>query len=115
MLDCRGARRPQQCAEIPWGGKRLIVGGAHGALPVMDEVLAEAKGCGIEVIVTPTVDVCQVLEEVKKGQALRHPALHVLTAESVEIPGIAISLTERRNMVLWCCQDGFLTHVHKYL
>ena len=27
--------------EIPWGGKRLIVGtGAHGALPVMDEVLA---------------------------------------------------------------------------
>src|SRR5437016_6000847 len=30
--------------EIPWGGKRLIVGtGAHGALPVMDEGLAEAK------------------------------------------------------------------------
>ena len=30
--------------EIPWAGKRLIVGtGAHGALPVMDEVLAEAK------------------------------------------------------------------------
>src|SRR5437868_11504158 len=37
--------------EIPWGGKRLIVGtGAHGALPVMDEVLAEAKRRGIEVI-----------------------------------------------------------------
>jgi hypothetical protein len=30
--------------EIPWGGKRLLVGtGAHGALPVMYEVLAEAK------------------------------------------------------------------------
>jgi hypothetical protein len=30
--------------EIPWGGKRLIIGtGAHGALPLMDEVLAEAK------------------------------------------------------------------------
>jgi hypothetical protein len=31
--------------EIPWGGKRLIIGtGADGALPVMDEVLAEANG-----------------------------------------------------------------------
>ncbi len=33
----------------------------------------------------------------------------------VEIPGIAIFLAERRNMVLRCFQDGFLTHVHKYL
>ena len=33
--------------EIPWGGKRLIVGtGARGALPVLDEVLAEAKRRG---------------------------------------------------------------------
>src|SRR5262249_39989145 len=30
--------------KIPWGGQRLIIGtGAHGALPVMDEVLAEAR------------------------------------------------------------------------
>src|SRR5438132_10302852 len=37
--------------EIPWGGKQLIVGtGAHGALPVMDEVLAEAKRRGIDVM-----------------------------------------------------------------
>jgi hypothetical protein len=56
--------------EIPWGGKRLIVGtGAHGALPVMDEVLGEAKRRGIEVIAAPTLDVCQLLEEVKKDQA----------------------------------------------
>src|SRR5436190_21929753 len=33
----------------------------------------------------------------------------------VEIPGIAICLAERRNMVLRCFQDGFLGHVHKYL
>jgi hypothetical protein len=33
----------------------------------------------------------------------------------VEIPGIAICLAERRNMVLRCIQDGFLAHVHKYL
>jgi hypothetical protein len=56
--------------EIPWGGKRLIVGtGAHGALPVMDEVLAEAKRRGIEVISAPTSEVCELLGEVKKGQA----------------------------------------------
>ena len=56
--------------NIPWGGKQLIVGtGAHGALPVMDEVLAEAKRRGVEVIVKPTLEACQLLEEVKKGQA----------------------------------------------
>ncbi len=56
--------------EIPWGGKRLIVGtGAHGALPLMDEVLAEAKRRGIEVIAAPTLKACELLEEVKKGQA----------------------------------------------
>ena len=61
--------------EIPWGGKRLLVGtGAHGALPVMDEVLVEAKRRGIEVIAAPTVEVCEQLAEVKKGQA--HAILH---------------------------------------
>src|SRR5207244_10232294 len=66
--------------EIPWGGKRLIVGtGAHGALPVMDEVLAEAKRRGIEVISAPTSEVCELLEEVKKGQAYAILALHLLT------------------------------------
>src|SRR5678815_1477724 len=61
--------------EIPWGGKRLMVGtGAHGALPVMDEVLTEAKRRGIEVIAAPTVEVCQLLDEVKKSQA--HALLH---------------------------------------
>jgi len=56
--------------EIPWGGKRQFVGtGAHGALPVMDEVLAEAMRRGIEVISAPTSEVCELLEEVKKGQA----------------------------------------------
>jgi hypothetical protein len=68
--------------EIPWGGKRLLVGtGAHGALPVMDEVLVEAKRRGIEVIAAPTVEICELLEEVKKGQAHANPALHVLTAD----------------------------------
>jgi hypothetical protein len=56
--------------EIPWGGNRLMVGtGAHGLLPVMDEVLAEAKRRGIEVIAAPTLQICQLLEDVKRGQA----------------------------------------------
>jgi len=56
--------------EIPWGGKQLLVGtGAHGALPVTDEVVVEAKRRGIEVIAAPTAEVCELLEEVKKGQA----------------------------------------------
>ena len=37
--------------KIPWGGKRLLI------------------GTGIEVIAVPTVEVCELLEEVKKGQA----------------------------------------------
>jgi len=56
--------------EIPWGGKRLIVGtGAYGALPVMNEIRAEAKQRGIDIIAAPTPDMCQLLEEVNKGQA----------------------------------------------
>jgi hypothetical protein len=56
--------------EIPWGGKRLMVGtGAYGSLPVMDEVLVEAKRRGIEVIEAPTREVCKLLDEVRKGQA----------------------------------------------
>src|ERR1700745_3881071 len=56
--------------EIPWGGKRLIVGtGAHGALPLMDEVLAGAKRRGIEVVAEATGGAGHLLEEVKKGQA----------------------------------------------
>ena len=43
--------------------------GAHGALPVMDEVLAEAKRRRIKVIAAPTLEACKLLEEVKKGQA----------------------------------------------
>jgi hypothetical protein len=41
--------------EIPWGGKRLIIGtGAYGSLPVMPEVRAEAARRGIELVEAPT-------------------------------------------------------------
>jgi hypothetical protein len=55
--------------EIPWGGKQLIVGtGVHGALPITDEVLAEAKRRGVKLTTAPTSEVCRLLEDVKKGQ-----------------------------------------------
>jgi hypothetical protein len=35
----------------------------------MEEVLAEARRRGVEVTAAPTSQACQLLEEVKKGQA----------------------------------------------
>src|SRR5438128_11976939 len=56
--------------EIPWGGKRLVVGtGAHGALQVMEEDLEEAKRRGIEVLGATASEVCEMLEEVQQRQA----------------------------------------------
>ena len=55
--------------EIPGEVSGSLWEPAHGALPLMNEVLAEAKRRGIEVIAAPTLEACQLLEEVKKGQA----------------------------------------------
>ena len=47
---------------IPWSGGRLVIGtGATGALPVMPEVLAEARRRGIEVVALPTAAACELL------------------------------------------------------
>ncbi|MGH7491149.1 MAG: MTH938/NDUFAF3 family protein [bacterium] len=61
--------------EIPWGGKRLIVGtGAYGKLPIMHEVLDEAKQRGIEIVAVLTDEACRLVstEEGKKVRALLH-------------------------------------------
>jgi hypothetical protein len=48
--------------QLPWGRQRLIVGsGMHGALPVMDEVKREAEDRGIELLVLPTPDACELI------------------------------------------------------
>src|ERR1700756_1666857 len=48
--------------EIPWKCERLIVGaGAHGALPVMDEVREEAARRKVELVVVPTPDALNIL------------------------------------------------------
>jgi hypothetical protein len=81
--------------EIPWRGKRLIVGtGAQGALPVMDEVLAEAKRRGIEVIAASTLEVCQLLEEVKRG---RHTLSCIARANGGLEDGIGLKMWPSAN------------------
>jgi hypothetical protein len=50
--------------DIPWNCKRLVIGtGMAGRLPVMDEVVAEAKRRGVELILRPTPEAVRLLEE----------------------------------------------------
>jgi hypothetical protein len=50
--------------EIPWGGKRLIIGtGAHGDLPIWPDVREEAARRGIEIEALPTVEACKLLKD----------------------------------------------------
>ena len=48
--------------DIPWKCRRLVVGtGAHGSLPVMEEVRREAKERGVELFVLPTAQAIEML------------------------------------------------------
>jgi hypothetical protein len=61
--------------EIPWGGKRLIVGtGANGSLPIMPEVRAEAERRGVELVAVPTEQALRMLSkgEAKEARAVLH-------------------------------------------
>ena len=50
--------------DIPWSTPRLIIGtGADGQLPVMDEVYAEAKRRGVEIVARPTKEACVLLSK----------------------------------------------------
>ncbi len=49
--------------EIPWECCKLVIGtGMHGAMPVLDEVMREAKRRNVEVVILPTAKAIQVLE-----------------------------------------------------
>ncbi|MBV8074757.1 MAG: hypothetical protein JO284_00055 [Planctomycetaceae bacterium] len=49
---------------IPWGCKRLVIGtGMFGRLPVMEEVLEEARGRGVELVICTTPEAVQKLKE----------------------------------------------------
>jgi len=55
---------PLSLAEnIPWDCKTLIIGtGESGALPVLDEVKAEAENRGVTLIIMKTEEACRELE-----------------------------------------------------
>jgi hypothetical protein len=62
--------------EIPWTGRRLIVGtGAYGSLPIMPEVEAEARRRGIELVSVPTAEACRLIEGLDRRDVLA--VLHV--------------------------------------
>ena len=54
--------------EIPWHCRRLVVGtGAEGALPVMDDVLEEAKRRKVELLSVPTEEAIAILNDSGKA------------------------------------------------
>ena len=51
--------------QIPWGGKRLIIGtGARGQLPIAPDVREEAERRGIVIEALPTSEACGLLAEI---------------------------------------------------
>jgi hypothetical protein len=60
--------------KIPWKCRRLVVGtGAHGALPVMDEVKREAAHRSVELLILPTASAIEALRaEPEDTNAILH-------------------------------------------
>ncbi len=49
--------------EIPWKCHKLVIGTGTGALPIMEEVKQEAKRRHVKLLVLPTAQAIQALEE----------------------------------------------------
>jgi hypothetical protein len=61
--------------DIPWSCRRLVVGsGIYGALPVMDDVVVEAKRRHVDLVVVPTA---QALVEMHDAGASTNAILHL--------------------------------------
>ena len=60
--------------DIPWGGRRLIVG-ADAALPITPDVYAEADRRGIFITALPTRDACRLLAKLEATEV--YAVLHV--------------------------------------
>ena len=60
--------------KIPWKCGRLVVGTGTGALPVMEEVKAEAKHRKVELLILPTTRAIEIL---KQKAADTNAILHV--------------------------------------
>jgi len=54
--------------KIPWKCHRLVIGtGVYGSLPVMAEVIQEAKRRGVELVALPTADAIKAIQEQTRG------------------------------------------------
>jgi len=53
--------------NIPWKCCRLVLGTGTGALPVMEEVKAEAKRRKIELLILPTAEAIEILKQKAEG------------------------------------------------
>lgn len=61
---------------LPWGTGRLIVGtGAHGSLPITQDVWDEARRRGVEVVAAPTPEALRLLDGMDPRDV--HAVLHV--------------------------------------
>ena len=60
--------------EIPWKCRRLVVGTGTGAMPVMEEVKAEAQRRKIELLIVPTAE---AIEKLKRQPDRTNAILHV--------------------------------------
>ena len=60
--------------KIPWKCRRLVIGTGTGALPVMEEVMKEARQRRVELIIVPTE---QAIEELKNSPPETNAILHV--------------------------------------
>ena len=60
--------------NIPWKCRRLVVGtGAHGALPVMDDVKQQAADRNVELLILPTAAAIEALDtEPETTNAILH-------------------------------------------
>ena len=67
---------PLSAAEdIPWSCRRLVVGtGAHGALPIMEDIEREANARQVELVMAPTP---QAIEELVRESRGTNAILHV--------------------------------------
>jgi hypothetical protein len=76
-LPHRGRHTPLTAAEqIPWGGKRLIIGtGAKGQLPISPDVREEAARRGIAIEALPTRDACRLLADLEPADV--YAILHI--------------------------------------
>ena len=58
---------------IPWKCRRLVVGTGERALPVMDEVRREAKRRKVELLILPTEEAMEILNQgADKTNAILH-------------------------------------------